>query len=886
MSAPVSASLESQRPPLDEENPWPGLDSFRESDQRFFRGRSQEVRELQALIGRSRISVLYGASGIGKSSLLQAGLVPLLREDGSLPIRVRLDFSAHAPDPITQIKRAILLQSKDAGIEAPPSDELASLWEYFHRRDQNFWDSRNRLVTPVLLFDQFEEVFTLGSPRGILSPAAREFMTQLSQLAEGHPPDELQEWLTQHPEDSAKFVFQRHYYRIVISMRDDYVARLDDFRGLIPSIAAHRQRLLAMDGSAALRAASQSPQLISPAVAERIVRFVAADETPERELTELTVDPALLSVMCSEFNERRKARGESNITANLLEGSRDEILRDFYHRAVAGIHPAVRSFLEERLIIDPGYRDTVAANLVPDVPGSRDDVDCLIRRRVIRAEQRGRVRRIEITHDLLVPVIRESRNKRRSEQQAENERTARLQAERSLRKTRLVVALFAAISVFAVSALIVARIAEHHATYNKQIAQDALEDLSDLAGSHSVEVPDEAPETLAFRQQLINHAKSIYNRFRKSDLNSEDLRRSAAIEHFRAGDLYRMRADPEAAIREYQTAIAALRDLVRDYPQQSQYARDLADAYLWLGETERPIPAHNSDAKTAFDSAVAVGLDLTRRFPSDETFREKLAETYDDRGILEQFIGLYPAAATDFRTAIGMLTPLSTPTAQRDLSNAKNNLARFLYKTAGPTPEAISLLDEAIAIGEKLVKADPGNAEFKLHLAEFNNNSAQLLADSNQALASERNRKAIDLTRDLAKPAFYLTARLGLFISTRAGMFNKRSDYEQAIALLRNATSQTEDRSFHIWLGEALTNFAESGSAPNPVELLQEAIQQQTQTGSKYDLVWDYCHLALECQKNKSTAAMQAALFNCRSLIGGLPPSDQTELRQLIKPLE
>jgi len=886
VSASVSAPLESHHPPLDEQNPWPGLDSFREADQRFFRGRSQEVRELLALIGLSRISVLYGVSGIGKSSLLQAGLSPVLREEGSLPIQVRLDFSTQAQDPITQIKRAIMRQSKEAGIEAPSSDNFGSLWEYFHRRDQNFWDSRNRLVTPVLIFDQFEEVFTLGSPRGVLSPAAQQFMTQLSQLAEGHPPDELQEWLAEHPEGSGKFLFRRHYYRIVISMRDDYVARLDDFRDSIPSVAAHRRRLLAMDGLAALRAASQSPQLISPEVAERIVRFVAADESPHRELSELTVDPALLSVMCSELNEKRKARGEANITANLLEGSRDEILRDFYQRAVGDIHPAIRSFLEERLIIDPGYRDTVAANLIPDVPGSSDDIDRLIRRRVMRAEQRGRVRRVEITHDLLVPVIRESRDKRRSEQEAENERSARIQAERSLRKTRLLVALFAAISVVAVSALILARIAEHHATYNKQIAQDALEDLSGVAGSHSVEVPDEAPETLAFRQQLITRAKSIYDRFRKSDLNSEDLRRSGAIEHFRAGDLYRMRADSNTAIREYQTAITELRGLVRDYPQQRQYARDLADAYLWLAETERPIPAHNADAKAAFDSAVSVGLGLTRRFPSDETFQEKLAEAYDDRGILEQYIGDNADAANDFRAAIGKLAPLTSPTAQRDLSNAKNNLALFLYKTGGSTAEAATLWDEAIAIGEKLVKIDPSNREYRLHLAEFNNNSAQLLADSDQALAAERNRKAIDLLRDLARPAPYLNARLGLYFSTRAGMLNDRPDYDQAIELLRSAASQTDDRSFHIWLGQALTNFAQSGSAPNPVELLREAIQQQTRAGSNYNLAWDYCYLALAFQKNESTAPMQAALLKCRGLMGDLPPSDQAELRQLIKGLE
>jgi hypothetical protein len=114
-------------------------------------------------------------------------------------------------------------------------------------------------------------------------------------------------------------------------------------------------------------------------------------------------------------------------------------------------------------------------------------------------------------------------------------------------------------------------------------------------------------------------------------------------------------------------------------------------------------------------------------------------------------------------------------------------------------------------------------------------------------------------------------------------MLDERSDYNQAIELLRRAAAQTDDRSFHIWLGQALTNFAASGSAHNPVELLQEAIQQQTQAGSNYDVAWDYCYLALAFQKNKAATPMREALLKCRSLLGDLPPADQAELRELVK---
>ena len=51
---------------------------------------------------------------------------------------------------------------RTSGIDVRPPGEQEALWEYFHRSDVDFWDAQNRIVTLVLVFDQFEERFTLG----------------------------------------------------------------------------------------------------------------------------------------------------------------------------------------------------------------------------------------------------------------------------------------------------------------------------------------------------------------------------------------------------------------------------------------------------------------------------------------------------------------------------------------------------------------------------------------------------------------------------------------------------------------------------------------------------------------------------------------------------
>jgi len=64
---------------LDPDNPWPGLESYDESSYAFFSGRGAEADELLRRILDEPVTVLFGKSGLGKSSLLKAGVFPRLR---------------------------------------------------------------------------------------------------------------------------------------------------------------------------------------------------------------------------------------------------------------------------------------------------------------------------------------------------------------------------------------------------------------------------------------------------------------------------------------------------------------------------------------------------------------------------------------------------------------------------------------------------------------------------------------------------------------------------------------------------------------------------------------------------------------------------------------
>src|SRR5712671_5038184 len=150
----MSAEATSPSPPeihLDREHPWPGLISFTEADHSFFFGREREVAELARMIRQETATVFFGKSGLGKSSMLRAGVSPLLRDSEFVPIYIRLNHAEEAPPLEEQVKIRLEEVCALEKIEAPAPSSSETLWEYFHKKECDWWDSHNRLVKPILI---------------------------------------------------------------------------------------------------------------------------------------------------------------------------------------------------------------------------------------------------------------------------------------------------------------------------------------------------------------------------------------------------------------------------------------------------------------------------------------------------------------------------------------------------------------------------------------------------------------------------------------------------------------------------------------------------------------------------------------------------------------
>src|SRR5471032_1559471 len=111
-------------PSVDEKNPWLGLASFTEETRQYFYGREEEVAELARRVQRKLLTVLFGQSGLGKTSLLRAGLVPRLRDEAYCPVYVRIDYAPESPSPSEQIKQAIFKATAAAGHWSRPGTAI------------------------------------------------------------------------------------------------------------------------------------------------------------------------------------------------------------------------------------------------------------------------------------------------------------------------------------------------------------------------------------------------------------------------------------------------------------------------------------------------------------------------------------------------------------------------------------------------------------------------------------------------------------------------------------------------------------------------------------------------------------------------------------------
>ena len=293
--------------------PYRYLSPFTARERALFCGRQAEIDLLTQQLGEGRLVVLYGEPGVGKTSLLAAGVIPALATLGALVLQVR-DYA----QPLEQTLRAALHSAHEqVGVAVPDDTDLPDLLQAICTGAQG---------TVVLVFDQFEQFL-----RGPIDPAAQA--ARINAVAES-----LQR-------------IEPEYLRVIVSVRDDALIRLADLQEALPDLFRAFVKL------EPLRYPQAEAAILEPL--ERVRRPIYFDEhlVQETLLPELdalsptepgTIHPQHLQIVCQQLYQtvldrrppivnmdiyRRELRGAEGILARYLDETLDTRLAD--QRALA-----------------------------------------------------------------------------------------------------------------------------------------------------------------------------------------------------------------------------------------------------------------------------------------------------------------------------------------------------------------------------------------------------------------------------------------------------------------------------------------------------------------------------------------------------------------------
>ena len=255
-----------------------------------------------------------------------------------MPVRIQLDHNSSLRHNLVEQVRVELRKELERGRyharRGPETKE--SLWAYFHQPELEIRDREmgDRVVNVVLVFDQFEEIFSRSQGDPSHEWAQRALIEELAQLIDNCVPPDLKRELESDPATVRRYDFDNQDYRIVLSLREDYLAHLESLSWQIPSVTENRFRLLAMNKESAFEVVKEpGRKIVEPIVVRQIVEF-GAGESQSAALPAApaaprssSVSPALLSLICSELNEERRRLNAAKITAEQVTNNAGQIPR-------------------------------------------------------------------------------------------------------------------------------------------------------------------------------------------------------------------------------------------------------------------------------------------------------------------------------------------------------------------------------------------------------------------------------------------------------------------------------------------------------------------------------------------------------------------------------
>lgn len=416
---------------------FPGVQPFSGAQKDIFFGRDNDREALLSLVLLERLVVLFGKSGYGKSSLLNAGLAPDLlgenRRNRRVYVPVFVRFNAYAGHEAGEWLDTFTFHLDRQTPPLPAEEQAAraflphTLWGELKRRHSG----PNEVF--VLIFDQFEELFTY--------PKAQQeaFKHQLADLLYASIPEYVEQHEDDHTPEEAALMTRNMEVKSVLSIRADRLSELDRLKDKLPVILHKRYELRSLTPAQA-REALEKPAALPDLSAGLAFLSPAFDWQPgalEKILSDLSrdnqgrntggIEAFQLQILAQNIENRvtkgeivdHDGNGRPDVTVADLPAV-ERLYEDFYENALQQLSATerkkTRRLVEEGLIfeLDKQRINLHEKLILRDYSVDGELVQKLIGLRLVRAEPSSSGgHNVELSHDAFIAPILNAAQKRK-----------------------------------------------------------------------------------------------------------------------------------------------------------------------------------------------------------------------------------------------------------------------------------------------------------------------------------------------------------------------------------------------------------------------------------------------------------------------------------------
>ena len=419
-------------------NPWLDVASYQMKDANRFKGREEDVAKFLKIIRSGTMSVLYSQSGIGKTSFLNAGIVPALQPEGYFPVHILFPDEVYEKD-VEGLEQWLIdrMQElcgwvctlKEEEERAVPECKK-SLWWMLHAyrikneptpQEETETASADHLdvqelkpLKPLIIFDQFEEVFT-KSRKNAKTQLLERLFQQIEALSSRSLPPEVEQILE---EKAAQGIFISvevdPCYKVAFSLRKEYLSDFDYWtndRYSVSELHQNRMLLLPLTRQQAEQVITCQPREDGEGYIDTLtpIKDDIINKMDERGHNE--VDPFILSVLCSRLYDEAISTEHAQALGDIEP---ECVIWDFYCNKMKTIVSDEHDVAEiERVLVDQEdgsrHRPEAKTEQLRKIKFEERYCKALEDAHLVRTDTYDNKKYVELSHDLLAKAIKKHR---------------------------------------------------------------------------------------------------------------------------------------------------------------------------------------------------------------------------------------------------------------------------------------------------------------------------------------------------------------------------------------------------------------------------------------------------------------------------------------------